>query len=115
MRPRAVGGFEPDDRDQHTLSELWHISRTAIALPGPERQALLDKHNGSERSARIAWVVDQFLREHGSEPNVKHKWVYNWCIEYLGRHVETRPIKHDDYLGNNADADPEEIERRWGK
>ncbi len=86
MRPRAVGGFEPDDREQHELSELWHTSRTAVSRPEPERRALIEKH-GSERGARIAWIVDEFMRAHEGEPNVKFKWVYNWCVEYLGRHV----------------------------
>lgn len=87
MRAREVGGFEPDDREQHELHELWHTSRTAIALPEVERRALLAKHNGSERSARIDWIVTEFMRAHEGEPNVKFKWVYNWCVEYLGRHV----------------------------
>jgi hypothetical protein len=86
VRPRAVGGFEPDDRDQHELSELWHTSRTAIALPGPERQALLARHGG-ERGARLHWVVEQFLREHAGEPNVARKWVYVWSEANLGRHA----------------------------
>ena len=90
MRPRAVGGFEPDDREQHELSELWHTSRTAIALPGPEREALFAKH-GSERGARIAWIVDEFMRIHAGEPHVARKWIYVWCEEYLGRHVPVNP------------------------
>jgi hypothetical protein len=87
MRAREAGGYEPDDREQHELSELWHLSRTAIALPGSERRALLDKHNGSERSARLYWVITEFLNAHIGEPNVAHKWIYNWCVEHLGRHV----------------------------
>ena len=86
MRPRSVGGFEPDDRDQHELHELWHTSGTAIALPGPERRALLERHGG-ERGARLHWVVEQFLREHAGEPNVAHKWVYTWSEANLGRSV----------------------------
>lgn len=86
MRPRASGGHEPDDRDQHELHELWHTSRTAIALPGPERQALLDRHGG-ERGARLHWVVDQFLRAHEGEPHVAWKWVYTWSEANLGRSV----------------------------
>jgi len=86
MRQRAVGGYEPDDREQHELSELWHTSRTAIALPVAERQALFDKHGG-ERGARVAWIVDEFMKAHAGEPNVGRKWVYVWCVEHLGRHV----------------------------
>lgn len=84
MRPRAVGGYEPDERDQHELSELWHTSRTAIALPGPERQALLDRHGG-ERGARLHWVVEQFLRAHDGEPHVARKWVYTWSEANLDK------------------------------
>lgn len=86
MRPRASGGHEPDDRDQHELHELWHTSRTAIALPGSERQALLDRHGG-ERGARLHWVVEQFLRAHEGEPNVARKWVDTWSEANLGRNV----------------------------
>lgn len=86
MRAREVGGYEPDDREQHELSELWHTSRTAIAVGGEERRKKLALH-GSERSWRISWIVDEFLKAHDGEPNVKFKWVYNWCVEHLGRHV----------------------------
>jgi len=84
MRPRASGGYEPDDRDQHELSELWHTSRVAIALPDLERRALLERHGG-ERGARLRWVVDQFLRAHAGEPHVAEKWVYTWSEANLGR------------------------------
>jgi hypothetical protein len=90
MRKRPVGGYEPDDREQHELSELWHTSRTAIA----GREAALIKLHGSERSARVSWVVDAFLVAHEGEPNVKFKWVYVWCVEYLGRHVDPNPVPY---------------------
>lgn len=72
MRPRAVGGFEPDDKDQAVLVELWHLSRTALS------------GSTADRSARIAWIVDAFMREHGTEPNVGRKWIYVWCVDNLG-------------------------------
>lgn len=91
MRSRAVGGYEPDDRDQHELSELWRTSRTAVALSGPERQALFARHGG-ERGARIDWVVEQFLKAHAGEPHVARKWVYVWSEANLGRH-STGPVE----------------------
>ena len=100
MRAREVGGYEPDDRDQHELSELWHTSRTAIALPSPEREALFAKHGG-ERGARLAWVVDEFLKAHAGEPNVARKWVYVWSEANLGRHVvEARSVTTKDSWGH---------------
>lgn len=73
MRPRAVGGFEPDDKDQAVLVALWHLSRTALS----------GKPCG--HSDRITWIVDAFLREHGTEPNVGRKWIYVWCTDNLGQ------------------------------
>lgn len=69
MRPRAVGGLEPDDADQRELVELWHLSRTALAGTSPDR------------GARIDWVVGAFLAEH---PGIARKWVYVWCADHLG-------------------------------
>jgi len=90
MRQRQVGGFEPDDREQNELHELWRTSRTAIALPAAERQALCAKH-GSEHSARLAWCVDEFMKAHAGEPNVGRKWIYVWCEANLGRIVVEVP------------------------
>lgn len=73
MRPRAVGGFEPDDREQAELVELWHLSRTALSGTG------LDS-----RDDRIRWVCDAFLKEHKGEPNVAHKWIYVWAVDNVG-------------------------------
>ena len=100
MRTREVGGYEPDETEQQELFTMWHTSRTAIALPGPERQALLDKHNGSERSARIAWIVDEFLKVHAGEPNVARKWIYVWCEAVLGRPIEARTVTTKDAWGH---------------
>jgi hypothetical protein len=99
MREREVGGYEPDDKEQHELFKLWHMSRTAIALPGPERQALFDKHGG-ERGARIAWIVDEFLKAHAGEPNVARKWIYVWCEAVLGRPIEARTVTMTDAWGH---------------
>jgi len=78
MRPRAVGGYEPDEAEQRELVGLWHLSATAV---------LSGLNFGIVRSARIDWVVQTFLREHATEPNVARKWVYCWCVENLGVHV----------------------------
>jgi hypothetical protein len=88
MRSRASGGYEPDDRDQAELVELWHLSRAAVALPRLEREALFARH-GSERSARLNWVVDQFLARHVGESGVARKWVYVWAERNL------RPVSLD--------------------
>lgn len=74
MRSRAVGGYEPDDKEQAELVELWHLSRTALAGTG------LDA-----RDHRLQWTLDSFLKAHASEPNVKSKWVYVWLIENIGQ------------------------------
>lgn len=80
MRPRAVGGYEPDDKEQHELSELWHLSRTACSLE------LAKVYNTARiREIRITWVVDAFLREHAGEPNVSRKWIYAWTERNIGR------------------------------
>lgn len=86
MREREVGGFEPDDKEQNELHELFFMAR-GIAFAGRNVAELIAKH-GSERGAQVAWVVDEFLKAHAGEPNVKHKWVYVWCVEHLGALVE---------------------------
>jgi hypothetical protein len=68
MRPRAVGGFEPDDRDQRELVELWHLSRIV--------------RSARDRSGRLDWVVTEFCLEH---PGCGRKWVYVWSEANLGR------------------------------
>lgn len=97
MRPRPAGGYEPDDRDRAELVELWHLSRTAVALPGEERQALFERHGG-ERGARIAWVVDQFVKAHAGEPGAARKWVYVWSVENLGRQLDLAAVPVDPDL-----------------
>jgi hypothetical protein len=85
MRPRAVGGFEPDERDQLALLELWHLSRTALAGTG------LDA-----REHRLQWTIDAFLKEHGHEPNVTHKWIYVWAVDNLGTLTTGEPVLDPD-------------------
>jgi len=70
MRPRAVGGLEPDDEEQRVLVHLWHLSRTGLSHKNPLTW-----------SDRVDWVVEMFLSEH---PTVARKWVYNWCVDNLG-------------------------------
>jgi hypothetical protein len=74
LRPRASGGFEPDDTDQAVLVEFWHVSRVF----GPDRQV------------RLGWVVDHFLAIY---PEIARKWIYVWCERYLGRMVDPDPIQ----------------------
>jgi hypothetical protein len=93
MRERKVGGYEPDEREQRELSELWHTSRTAIAVGADARRAAILKH-GNEHYWRMHWCIDEFMKAHAGEPNVAHKWVYNWCVEYLGRHVDPHPVPY---------------------
>jgi len=75
MRPRVVGGFEPDTREQAELVELWHLSRTALSGTGR-----------NTRADRISWACDAFLKEHKDEPNVARKWIYVWAVDNVGRH-----------------------------
>lgn len=75
MRPRAVGGLEPDDVEQRELVELWHISRTALS------NRCYTLGTMGYRSARLDWVVDEFLKAH---PEVARKWICVWCERYLG-------------------------------
>lgn len=86
MRPRKVGGYEPDVAEQNELHELWHMAR-GFAFADKNAAELIEKH-GSVRGARIAWVVDEFLKKHASEPHVARKWVYVWCEEHVGVLVE---------------------------
>lgn len=79
MRSRAVGGYEPDDKDQAELVELWHLSRTALAGTG------LDA-----RDHRLQWVCDTFMKEHAGEPHVAYKWIYVWAVDNLGLLVGRR-------------------------
>lgn len=79
MRPRAVGGLEPDDDDQRELVELWHLSRTALAGTG------LDS-----KDHRRQWVIDSFVKAH---PGVGYKWVYNWVIDNLGSLTTGEPLR----------------------
>jgi hypothetical protein len=80
MRAREVGGYEPDDREQAELVELWHLSRTAHA----GRAAEVIAKYGSLRGARLAWAVDEFLKKHDGEPNVARKWIYVWTETNVG-------------------------------
>lgn len=99
MRERAVGGYEPDDVEQRELVELWHVSRTAFALGG-DVPALLKQH-GTPRGARIAWVVDEFLKRHEGKSNVKRKWIYVWCEAALG-HLVDRTVTEVDSRGRGG-------------
>lgn len=76
MRPRAVGGLEPDDNDQRELVELWHLSRVALAGTGL-----------NSRGDRLRWVCDAFTKEH---PDVARKWIYVWVADNLGLLVVPR-------------------------
>ena len=78
MRTREAGGYEPDDRDQTELVELWHLSASA----GQAAEAIAK--SGSLRGARIEWCVTEFLRAHNGEPHVARKWVYVWAVDNLG-------------------------------
>lgn len=71
MRPRAIGGLEPDDEEQRELVELWHLSRTALA--GDTDQLT--------RSARIRWICAAFCKAH---PDIAFKWVYVWTVDNVG-------------------------------
>lgn len=82
MRAREVGGYEPDDREQNELHELFALARGA-AFAGKNAAELIAKH-GSVRGAQIEWVVDEFLKAHAGEPNVARKWIYVWCVDRLG-------------------------------
>lgn len=77
MRPRAVGGYEPDNDEQRELVDLWHLSRTALACD-PDQS----------RNARLRWVVDEYMKLH---PDVGRKWVYVWAVDNLGLHVARWP------------------------
>ena len=97
MRAREVGGFEPDDKDQTELVELWHLSRTAFA--GQTAEAIAK--SGSLRGARIEWCVTEFLKKHDGEPHVARKWVYVWAVDNLGLMVvEARTVTVRDAWGH---------------
>jgi hypothetical protein len=98
MREREVGGYEPDDRDQAELVELWHLSRTALA---GQTAAMIAKSGFSLRSARLNWCIDEFLKTHNGEPHVARKWVYVWAEANLGRMVvEARTVTVRDAWGH---------------
>jgi len=97
MRAREAGGYEPDNRDQTELVELWHLSRTAFAGQAAEAIAKV----GSLRGARIEWCVTEFLRAHNGEPHVARKWVYVWAVDNLGLMVvEARTVTVRDAWGH---------------
>lgn len=87
MRPREVGGWEPDDDDQRELVELWHLSRVAISGKRPD-----GGRYASQRNDRIGWVVAEFCKIHANEPNVARKWIYVRAVENLGTTLEGCPI-----------------------
>ena len=89
MRPRTVGGYEPDDNEQNELHELWFMAR-GFAFADKNSAELLAKH-GSVRGVQLVWAVDAFMKRHEGEPHVARKWIYVWCEEYLGRHVPVNP------------------------
>jgi hypothetical protein len=96
MRERAVGGYEPDDVEQRELVELWHLSRGMA----PFSVELLSKH-GTPRGVRIAWVVDEYMKQHEGKPNVKRKWIYVWCEAALG-HLVDRTVTEVDSRGRGG-------------
>lgn len=73
MRPRASGGFEPDEAEQAELTDLWLLSRTALAGTGFD-----------DREHRLRWAVEAFMKDHAGQENVAHKWVWNWSADNLG-------------------------------
>ena len=73
MRPREVGGFEPDEREQRELTDLWSLSRTALAGTGFD-----------DREHRLRWTVDSFMKLKAGTPNLAYKWVWNWSSDNLG-------------------------------
>jgi hypothetical protein len=98
MRAREVGGYEPDDREQTELVELWHLSRTALA---GRTSAMIAMSGFSLRSARINWCVDEFLKKHDGEPHVARKWIYVWAVDNLGLMVvEARTVTVKDAWGH---------------
>lgn len=99
MRPRQVGGYEPDVAEQNELHELWHMAR-GIAFAGKNAAELIAKH-GSVRGAQLAWVVDEFLKKHQGEPHVARKWIYVWCEEHVGVLVE-RTVTEVDAQGRST-------------
>ncbi len=76
MRARAVGGLEPDEKEQAELVELWHLSRTALASSANAPGFL-----ATSRTDRIRWAVDEFCKAH---PSVARKWPYVWAVDNLG-------------------------------
>lgn len=83
MRAREAGGLEPDDAEQRELTELWHISRTALS------------GKVDTKSARREWVIDQFLRGH---PDVARKWVHEWVWSQLGYLTTGDPIPEPGWM-----------------
>ncbi len=74
MRPRTVGGLEPDDGEQRELVDLWLLAK-GFAPAG--------------RTAKLLWVVDEFMARY---PDAGRKWVYVWSERYLGRMVDPDPV-----------------------
>lgn len=77
MRPRSVGGYEPDDTEQAELHELYRLSLG---------QQLADRHK------RVEYAIKWFLRTHIGEPHVAYKWVYVWAERHLGHIVSPDPV-----------------------
>lgn len=75
MRPRAAGGYEPDETEQRELTELWHLGATAVARAADRSAARLD---------RLTWVVGAFMKKHEGGPNVARKWIWVWAVDNLG-------------------------------
>lgn len=88
MRPREVGGLEPDDTEQKELVELWHLSRLVTL----------------DRNTRITWVVDEYCNAYPSAPR---KFIYVWCERYLGRLTDPDAITMPAWLACKKRAKPQ--------
>jgi hypothetical protein len=80
VRPRAAGGYEPDEAEQQELVSYYHTARTALA---GMRNA--DGNTIDTRSNRVNYAVDEFIKAHAhAAPAIARKWVYVWATDNLG-------------------------------
>ena len=91
MKPRSVGGLEPDENEQLELINYYHLARTALCdQPGYQYGSPL-----KQKTMRIDYAVSEFVKAH---PDVARKWPYVWLVDEVNMKHGSVPITPGTYL-----------------